>query len=397
MSRLHSSFRLFFLAVAAVVSTPIVSCNSINATPVDAGADAPIDNGPFVAPTDPGKGGFFVTVSGESLAVTGYDWTSGSLAEGDPPGFVDGWEVRFEHVILTLGNIRLNADPDKDPGAPDKLGALVAEAMGPFAVDVTLGGSITGKSSDANEKTVAIAAFSREVANFDPATRYAFSYDTLAASKNAKIVNLDGAGLAVYEEATRKGYAMVLQGTATYKAPARLAGSTFAKMPKSVRFTLGLTNPSSYLNCRNTDLQKIGDEFPRGIQADVNKSVTTQITIHTDHAFWSKLNVEGTPLHFDPIAANSSTFGTNDSSATVSIDDLANVDVTGFKTKTGEHLLWRTEVSDYTEPSGQVRYDTNGTSFQKVNSYASYLAYSAASGGHLNADGECVVKNNFVP
>ena len=32
-----------------------------------------------------------------------------------------------------------------------------------------------------------------------------------------------------------------------------------------------------------------------------------------------------------------------------------------------------------------------------ANSLAAYLAYSAASGGHMNADGECEVRNDFTP
>jgi hypothetical protein len=54
-------------------------------------------------------------------------------------------------------------------------------------------------------------------------------------------------------------------------------------------------------------------------------------------------------------------------------------------------------VPDYTAPAGQLKFDANGTSFSKANSFAAFLSYSAASGGHLNADGECEVKNNFTP
>jgi hypothetical protein len=357
------------------------------------------DNGVFTPPADPGPGGFLVTVSGEDLAAVGYDWTSASLADGDPPGFVDGWAISFEHVIVTVDKIRVNADPDKDPGNPQIVGDAVASVDGPFAVDATIGGSIVGKSGSPDEKTVAIAAFGKQASGdaFDPQTRYAFSYDLVPAAANAKNVNLDAAGLALYEEAKQKGWSMIYAGTATYKGPAPAADSVFAKMPTEVKFTLGLANPSSYINCENTDLQAVGDEFPRGIQPSATESTTVQITIHTDHGFWDKLNVEGTPLHFDPIAANASTYGTPASPGTVTIDDLVGVDITGFKTKAGEPLPARSLVSDYTAPAGQLKFDANGTSFAKVNSYASYLAYSAASGGHMNADGECEVKNDFTP
>jgi hypothetical protein len=57
-------------------------------------------------------------------------------------------------------------------------------------------------------------------------------------------------------------------------------------------------------------------------------------------------------------------------------------------------LPWRSLVPDYTAPPGQMSYDANGTSLSPPNSLAAYLAYSAASGGHLNADGECALRND---
>jgi hypothetical protein len=41
---------------------------------------------------------------------------------------------------------------------------------------------------------------------------------------------------------------MIFAGTATCRGPERKAGSVFANIPTEVKFTLGLTNPSSYLN-----------------------------------------------------------------------------------------------------------------------------------------------------
>lgn len=404
---LRASFA--FALVAGFVSLGACSSDDTTSTP-DASTSLPDASttqdgatGPFTPPADPGKGAFWITVSGEDLAVKGYEWSSSSLAEGDPPAFVDGWSIAFEHVIVTVDKIRVNADPDKDQGNPQNVGALVASVDGPFAVDATIGGNVTGKSGEADEKTVPIAAITTQSDGkpFDPAARYAFGYDLVTASANAKNVNLDADGLALYEQAKQKGWSMILAGKATYKGPSTSGGDggtqVFSKIPKEVKFTLGLKNPSSYLNCHNTDLQQVGDEFPRGIQANANKSTTVQITVHTDHAFWDKLNVEGTPLHFDAIAAQASTYGTPDSPGTVTIEDLENVDVTGFKTRAGEPLPWRSLVSDYKAPEGQMKFDPNGTSFSKANSFSAFLSYSAASGGHMNADGECEVKNNFTP
>lgn len=347
------------------------------------------------------NGGFSITVSGEDLAVNGYDFASGATAGDDPPAFVDGWEVRFRHVILTVDKIRINAGPDTDEGDPTVMGAVVASVDGPFAVDATIGGPIVGKSGAPDEKTVEIATIARQDsgASFDAATRYAFSYDFVAASASAKNVNLDAEGQALYEEAKTKGWAMIFEGTATYKGPAPEAGSTFEKMPREVDFKLGFANPSSYINCANTDFTALpGGEYPRGIQAASDRTTVAQITLHTDHLFWSKLNVEGTELHFDPIAAMASTYGAaNAPKGAVTIEDLAAADVTAFTARGGDALPGRSLVSDYEAPAGTLAYDPNGTTFTSANSFASYLAYTAASGGHLNAVGECTVRNNFTP
>lgn len=325
--------------------------------------------------TQAGSGGFRITVSGEALATTGYSFRPNSSIDDDPPSFVDGWDVRFEHVIVTVGHIHLNASPDLDPADPTHVGPEVARVPGVFAVDATIGGSIAGKSGDADEKTVEIATVS---GRFDPAARYAFGYDLVAASPSASLVNLDDAGKALYEKAKANGWSMIYAGTATYAGPP--PDGVFASLPKTVKFELGFANPSSYLNCENTDL--VGN--PRGVQASVDAPTTVQITIHTDHAFWSKLNVEGTELHFDPIAARAK-------DGVVTTADLVDADITAFSVDA------RSYVSGYSPAPGKLSYDANGTTFTKPNSFAAYLAYSAASGGHLNADGECVVRNAFVP
>ena len=344
------------------------------------------------AKRDDASGGFAITVSGEDLAQTGYDFRPGASVDDDPPPFVDGWEVKFTHVIVTLANVRLAEDPDQDPADPQTTGSEVARAAGPYAVDVTVGGPIPGKSGSPDDRSVQIASFGAQANGdaFDPTVRYAFSYDTVAASASAQIVNLDAEGLALYEQAKAKGWAMVYQGVATYRGEAAAAGTVFATLPTVVKFTLGMKNPSSYVNCQNTDLSQLSTgEFPRGLQADPTRPITAQITIHTDHGFWSKLNVEGTELHFDPIAAQAAADGT------VTIDDLLHADVSGFKTRAGTQLPWRSLVGGYSSPAGQLYFDQNGTTLIPYNSFADYLQYSAASGGHLNADGECEIRNNF--
>lgn len=392
MRRLVAINMLLCLGCVCVVGAP--GCSEGGAKPDGGAGDASTDTLPPGDGGDPGPLGFVVTVSGEDLSVNGYPWTKGQPSQGDPPQLVDGWALRFDRILVTVGKIRLNADPDKDPNDRTVLGPLVAEDPGPYAVDVVKGGTIVGKSGSPDEKTVAITSFVGD-GKLDPTQRYAFSYSLLPASGTAKNVNLDAAAQALYEEAKAKGWAMVFQGTATFSGDAPPMATPFAKMPREVNFTLGLANPSTYVNCSNTDLMQVGGEFPRGVQPNATRSTIVQITLHTDHLFWDELNVEGTPLHFDPFAAVASTYGTGQPSGEVTSDALASLDVTGFRTKDGESLPWRSLVPDYAAPAGQMNYKTNGTTLVPAGSFLSYLAHSAAAGGHMNADGECFVKKDF--
>lgn len=396
--------RIYLVALGVVLgaSLPLAACsedhpsNGSEPAAAEAGAsEAAGADGAMRSPDD--NGGFRVTVSGEDYVTTGFDFTPATAAAfGEPPAFVDGWAIQFQHVIVTVGNVRLSADPDLDPAAPVKVGAVVAEDVGAYAVDLVAGGDIVGKSGSPNERTTSITTFPNTASRFDPAKRYAFSYDTVAASADARLVNLDAEGKALYAEAITKGYAMLYVGTATYEGAPPAAGTVFAKMPPKVTFKLGFANPTSYLNCRNTDLAKVGGKYPRGVRSKEGEVVTAQITFHTDHTFWNRLGTDGTPLFFDAIAANSSTFGTS-GDGVVSIDDLANVDITAVRTRTGEPLMQRSLVADYQATAEQMTFDPNGTSFARPNSFASYLACAAISAGHLNAFGTCEIKKRFTP
>src|ERR1700722_16594777 len=75
---------------------------------------APIDDGnghalqKFVAPTDPGAGGFVFTVSGEVNALTGYPYPPFDPSQ---TWMVDGWNWRIEKYIVVIDHITLWSDP----------------------------------------------------------------------------------------------------------------------------------------------------------------------------------------------------------------------------------------------------------------------------------------------
>src|ERR1022692_2153146 len=89
----------------------------------------------FTKPTDPGPGGILFSCSGEVLALTGYPFPP--VNSGDPV-FVDGWDVKFTRLLVTVDRIKMWTNPDKTPGDQSQTGALVAEVLdGPFAIDLS--------------------------------------------------------------------------------------------------------------------------------------------------------------------------------------------------------------------------------------------------------------------
>jgi hypothetical protein len=361
-------------------------------------------SGPGTGGSGPGTGGspqgvppnrpntFDVSISGEDLALNGYPFDPATAASnGDPPAFVDGWSIKFTNVLLTVGNLRLNAGPDTDPGDPTQLGPVVASAAGPWAVDVANAGPVTDKGS-AQPGAWYLTTLTGD---FDASTKYAFSYDTVAASAGATKVGFkaDGSSEALYQQAVAKGWAAAFQGTATFVGKSGVtppAPELFATFSKTVNFTIGLANPAGYVNCANPDLSSGGEGAPRGVQTLANQATLVQITFHTDHLFWDTLDVEGTPLHFDHVASQALFDADPNAPGVVTTDDLVDVPIDPVVVRgvaPPASLPGRSYVTDYDAPA-ELNLGPGSTA---ISTLLDFLEYSQQSGGHLNADGECEV------
>lgn len=367
---------------------------------VDTGADAGSD-----APIDP-KGGVKLTVSGEKLAAGGFTFPASTA---DDPVFVDGWEVKFEKALVTVGEITLSEDPDKDPKDGAKTGAAVARLDGTFAVDLHKSGGIDGKGGS-DERAFPIGTLANQNlkggAAFDETKRYAFGFKMLPATAAATKVNFDATD-ADYAEMVTKGWTVLYVGTATFKGTdcKTKPGTTydFTKIPKTVKFRFGFKSPVSNLNCQNPDNDPAkpfdGEEHQRGIQIKANTTTIAQATIHLDHPFWDAL-AHDAPLHFDHIAARVA--GMPDGS-TVTLADLEAADPTDVKDKNGVALPWRWCVADYTPPAAAtmsldldgVPFDPKGTPDKALRHLADYMTYLQSTQGHLNADGLCAVQRSY--
>jgi hypothetical protein len=334
-----------------------------------------------------------VTFSGETLGQVGLPFQP--VTAGDPQ-FVDGWNMTFDEILFVVGNFRAS------PGATQyadwsKLNPAVATKSGPYVVDMHKPTGFTGK--DGLEPAQAIFKWDTQDNGqpFDTSVRYAFSYDNLKAAYPVAAVNLTAAQQADYDLMVSKGWSKLYRGTATYVGtgtyPTPAIQAKFAALPKTVKFLFGWNDATSYLNCQNPDNAGIG--LPtRGIQPSPSAATVAQITLHVDHVFWDKVLIEGTPLHFDPIAAWAPA-----SAATTAVDlttilhkPLATTfsDGTPLPDRGPYQNVPGGYVTDQANPS-QFTLNLNGLPPANAPDMINFMAFSAQSQMHLNANGLCYV------
>ena len=98
------------------------------------GTDGGVALKPFTKPVDPGNGGIVFAASGEVLALSGYAFPPANAGD---PAFVDGWDVQFTRLLVTVDKIKLSSNPDYSPDQGTlSASSLVAEVDGPWAVDL---------------------------------------------------------------------------------------------------------------------------------------------------------------------------------------------------------------------------------------------------------------------
>jgi hypothetical protein len=401
-------------AAAAALSACGSSSSSGNPQPIKTCA-SPTDGlgvlQPFTAPCeDQGGNAILVTASGEVLALNGYGFPP---ATPDDPVFVDGWEVKFMKVLATFDHVKLSRNPDKNPGDQSQTDALVAQADGPWAVELHKGGPLLGKGGS-DERAVAITAFTGQNKNgnaaFDPAERYAFGFDIIPATAAAQNVNLDATDLADYQDMISNGYTVLFVGTAIFAGTdcTQSAPYEFAQLPTVVNFRFGFKSPVTNINCQNPDNGDStfgGEEFIRGVALKQNATTIAQATFHTDHAFWENF-VHDSPAHFDQIAAQY--VGVTPTPPTATLDDMEKVTnfSTGFTDSLGAALPWRSCVDSSIFPlptDPQMRFDPGtvpvnpaaATAAEALRNYREALTYSESTMGHLNADGLCFTQRNY--
>lgn len=361
----------------------------------------------FTQSTPNAPGSIEVTFSGETLGVAGLPFIPVNVGD---PYFVDGWDVSFEEILVVLGNFRV-APGATQTLAQNQVNAPVATMAGPFVVDMHNPQGFVGK--DGVEPAGAIFKWDNQDngQSFDVNTRYSFSYDVVQAVYPATQINLSSAQFADYDLMVKNGWSKLYRGVATYVGGTcnnPTIQAQFASFPTSVYFMFGwndatwtATSPSgsfsmSALNCANPDFGEDNVPANRGVQPTNSGAVIAQVTLHVDHAFWDILKQEGAPLRFDPIAA----WAPANTSAASPFDvrTLANKPFAPATFSNGTPLADRSAcitqpVQPYTsdQPTGQVTLNLNGVPPANIAGIAAFMAFSAQSQMHMNANGLCYI------
>jgi hypothetical protein len=435
----HASARLARVGIGASAGVCIAACSSSSSPSqsiyteagtagVTTAMTAPLANDagaavqPFTVggPADPGPGRIYVTISGESNALTGYpfppsDWTNDTY-------LFDGWEFVIKEYIVNVDKITLWSNPDLSPTDPSQHGPQVAHLAGPFVVDLHKGGTIIGQGG-APEEATAIGTLvdqnDNRGAEFDPATTYGFGFSTVAAAYAGYNVNLTSDEASDFDWMVQNGYSVLYVGSATWLGSQSQYGCTqtmtgaapdgggaydFTKLPPTMTFRLGFSTPTNYVNCQNQTMQGMpvgGEDYPRGIQVSASQSVVAQVTVHMDHPFWESF-AENSPVHWDQIAAQ---YVGATGVPEAHTEDLKGVPFYAFTDKLGAPLPWRNcSGPNYTPPgNGQMQFnplsvpvDPSGTDPSKaLRDYYDYIRYSQSTQGHLNSQGLCFISRQY--
>jgi hypothetical protein len=383
----------------------------------------------FTPPTDPGPGGVLFSASGEELALTGYAFPPAAM---DDPAFVDGWDVKFARLLVTVDNITLSQGPNAKPGDQSCVEPTVAKVSGPWAIDLSHSdpGYLMGKGGGGEQAVPIVALESQNypagnTSAFDTsgATPYAFGFDVVQATSSAMNVNLDAAGQADYQTMIADGCAVLYVGTATFQGTTCTCptaadpnhacdATTYAGWPAvgdAVPFHLCFKSPTTYVNCQNPDNDPAkplaGEEHERGIFFKKDASVVAQVTIHTDHPFWDSV-LHDSPAHFDQFAALVAGKKTNGAFPTVTLDGTQTMDYTGYKDAAGNALDWRYCIAPPTdvhaELTGPMAFDPQGIPHTSgadgcmgLRNYYDFATYNQSTQGHLDSDGLCYVARHY--
>jgi hypothetical protein len=432
------------ITAAAVAAMAAVGCGPAKSnTPTAVGYVNPSstalnhasDFDPGFTKTSPNKpNSIEVTISGETLGENGLPFNPVNM--GDPQ-FVDGWNVSFTHYIVVIGNIRLSPNALQyatqntlNPSTCsdyDSSGCAV-QRNGPYVIDVhnlVTEGANGFVGADGQEPAGGIFAWNAQDNGqpFDTSTLYAFSYNTVQAQFPATNVNLTDDEFAIYQTMVQNHWDKYIEGTATYVGTSDCPDPTTCDVVnpttgKSIKqefqavdavspltFKFGWDDHTSSLNCINPfngDMDE-ANLANRGVQTNSSGAAIAQVTIHTDHVFWDELKHEGAPLRMDPLAAWAvgTPAGTELDLGTLGSKPIAPVTFADGTPIPDRGLAQNVPQMGYTATDqanpAQIELNLNGVPASNIAGLSNFMAFSAQSQTHLNANGLCYIEGQNAP
>lgn len=278
---------------------------------------------------DAGEGTLAIQVSGEEPAEEGFPL----VEDGVELAFVEGWEVTFDHVVISVGNLRVEAGD----------GTVAHAGSDRYLADLTAGDA--------------------ELVRLEGVTARRWdrlSFEIVPAS--AASIDL-GVDAAIAETMVAEGYNYFYEG--------------FARRDDVVyRFRFGLANPTRNSDCTN------GIDGTQGVVVPNGTIATAEISVHLDHMFWDTLGSEDFAMRFDAIAAADLPEVGGNGDGEITLDELAEQRLSDLRGLDGEPLTFDGEP---------VSYDPGPTPLSEPTLRAFVLASTAAQ-AHLDGEGLCTIQ-----
>ena len=201
---------------------------------------------------------------------------------------------------------------------------------------------------------------------------------------------------------------MLYGGTATFKGDDACNADHPIDWPKVVHFRLCFKSPDELRQLpesgqRSRPRPWMAKSTSAGSLFQSNSGVVAQVTIHTDHPFWDS-TVHDSPAHFDQFAAR--VVGQDGGEPTVVLEDTRGVDYTAYTDAFGRPLHGATastrppmrtpRLSATWLRSGERSACRGNNAATGLRDYYDFATYNQSTQGHLNSDGLCFVKRNYL-
>ena len=241
--------------------------------------------GLFTAPADPGREGRAPQRLGRGASRSAA--TTSRPRAPTTVYFVDGWEIRYDRVLVTFDHVTLTENPDTSPSDQSQVGALVAEVDGPGRSTCTraarsparaavrrAGGPIAALHGQEQER--------RRSGAFDPTVRYAFGFDGRPGRpRRASTSTSTPPTSPTTRTMVDKGYTALFVGHRDLEGRRELRDHRRPTTSRSCRrrstFHLGFKAPTSYINAQNPDNTGTADRR-RGAASAACRSTRTRRT-----------------------------------------------------------------------------------------------------------------------